>query len=247
VTAAALRAEILKLRTTKTILGLIGTMVGLVLLIVLLHLLTSKGLPTRSRELSILMEGGVVLGSTFAALVGAMSITSEIRYGTIRPTFLGIPQRGRVIAAKAITSIAAGLLTGLVAAALAVAVGAIAITARGDSMQLSGADYARLIAGGAGAAALLAGIGLGVGAVVRNQVGAIIGLFIWLEIVENVIGDSAPSVARYLPGDLARGIAGQQAGTLHPLPLPVSLLLLIAYAATAAGIGWRATTRRDFA
>jgi ABC-2 type transport system permease protein len=244
-TAAALRAEILKLRTTKTILALIGSMAGLVLLIVLLHVMASNSVPTRSRELSILMEGGVVLGSTFAALAGAMSITSEIRYGTIRPTFLGIPQRGQVIAAKAITSIAAGLLTGLVAATLAVAVGAIAITARGDSMQLSGADYARLIAGGAGAAALLAGIGLGVGAVVRNQVGAIIGLFIWLEIVENVIGDSAPKVARYLPGDLARGIAGQQAGTQQPLPLAISLLLLIVYAAVAAAIGWRAITHRD--
>jgi len=244
---AALRAEILKLRTTKTILALLAAMVGLVLLVVLMHALggSVQGLATRQHQLRALVEGGPVLGSTFAALAGAMSITAEIRHGTIRPTFLGIPQRGRVIAAKAITSVVAGLLIGLVATGLAAAVGTVAITSRGIPIQLSAADYARLVAGGAGAAALWAGIGLGVGVVVRDQVAAIVGIFLWKEIVENVLVDGAPGVSPYMPGVLVQGVAGAQAGTVNSLAL--GLLLLAAYTAAAAVLGWRTATRRDFA
>ena len=235
------------MRTTKTILGLFAAMVGLVLLSVILHSLglSSHDLSPRSGQLRVVDEAGESLGAVFAALVGAMSITGEIRYGTIRPTLLGIPQRGTVIAAKAATSVAAGVIFGLAATALAAAVGTAAMSARGVTIQLHGGDYARLIGGGAGAAALWAGIGLGVGAVVRNQVGAVVGIFVWLEIVENILGDSVSRVSRYLPGALAQAVSAQRAGVLHS-PL-LALLGLAAWTLLAGAVGWRTTLRRDFA
>lgn len=245
--SAAFRAEILKLRTTRTLLGLTGAMLGLVLFSVILHSLglSLHDLAAKSGQLRVLSEAGETLGAVFAGLLGAMSITAEIRHGTIRPTFLGTPQRGRVIAAKGATSVAVGVALGLLATGLAAAVGSAAMSARGVALHLNAGDYLRLIAGGAGAAALWAAIGLGVGAVVRNQVTAIVGIFIWLQIVENILADSASSVSRYMPGGLAQAISASRSGLVASPAL--ALILLAVYAAAAAATGWRTTLRRDFA
>jgi ABC-type transport system involved in multi-copper enzyme maturation permease subunit len=244
---AELRAEFRKLRTTKTSLGLVGAMVGLVVVSVTLHGLglPARDLATRSNQLRVFVEAGESLGAVFAGLLGAMSITGEIRHGTIRPTLLGTPQRGRVIAAKAVTTMTTGLLFGLLASGVAAGVGAVILSGRGATIRLDGGDYALLVAGGAAAAALWAVIGLGIGALVRNQVAAIVFIFVWVQIVENLLVDSAPSVSRFMPGTLGQAITGQRIGTLHTPAL--GALLLAGYAAVVVAAGWRTTRQRDFA
>jgi ABC-type transport system involved in multi-copper enzyme maturation permease subunit len=241
------RAEFLKQRTTKTLLGLLGAMIGLVLLSIMLHGfgLATRDVADRSRQLRILVESGESLGAVFAGLLGAMSVTGEVRHGTIRPTFLTTPQRGRVVAAKALTSMLSGLLFGLIATGIASALGTAVLSGRGVTIHLDGGDYALLLAGGAAAAALWAVIGLGVGALLRNQVAAIVGIFVWVQIVENLLVDSAPAVSRFMPGALGQAITGQRTGTVRSPAL--GALLLVLYAAAVVGIGSLVTTRRDFA
>jgi hypothetical protein len=75
----------------------------------------------------------------------------------------------------------------------------------------------------AAAAALWAVIGLGLGAVVRKQVAAIVGLFVWMQIVENLLVDSVPRVSRFMAG----ASAGQSPGNApehctRPRPAPCS-------------------------
>src|SRR5262249_61660589 len=91
-TAAVLRAELFKQRTTRTTLGLFATMLGLVLLAELLHGygLPAKDIGSARRQLQLLAPGEII-GTLLAALLGAMSITGEIRHGTIRPTLLVSP------------------------------------------------------------------------------------------------------------------------------------------------------------
>jgi ABC-2 type transport system permease protein len=101
----------------------------------------------------------------------------------------------------------------------------------------------RLLLDGAAGAALMAAIGLDVGPLVRNQVPTVVGMVVWLLFVENILGDSVPSFGRYMPGALARALAGERSGLLHSAPL--ALLLLVVYAAAIAVIGWRTTLRRD--
>ena len=79
---------------------------------------------------------GEFLAALFAALLGAMSITAEIRHGTIRATFLITPRRGRVVTAKVLVSILIGSGFGLVAGAVATAAGTAALRARGIDLQL---------------------------------------------------------------------------------------------------------------
>jgi ABC-2 type transport system permease protein len=242
---AQLRAELFKRRSTRTGLALLAALLGLVAVAVLLHVVgfSAEDLGSKSNQLHV-FNPGQLLGSLFAALLGAMSITGEIRYGTIRPTFLVTPWRARVVAAKVGASILLGAGFGLAAGALAAGVGAGALNARGIEVQLDAGDYALLLAGGTASAALWAAIGVGVGAVVRDQVPALVGLCAWLLFVEGLlVGDILEDIGRFTPGAAAAALSGQDSDTL--LPPALALLLLALYAAAAALTGTRATTRRD--
>jgi ABC-2 type transport system permease protein len=245
---AVLRAELFKQRSTRTSLGLAAGMVGLVAFAVLIHGsgVGTDNADTAAKQLTRVLGPGELIGVLFAALLGAMSITTEIRHGTIRPTFLVTPWRSRVITTKAATSILIGAGFGLAATAVAAATATAALRIRGIDVLLDGGDYALFLAGGAAAAALWAAIGVGVGAVVRNQVPALIGLCVWLLFVETLLlGDVAnlSDIGRFLPGAAAQGLSGQDPGTL--LAPAAALALLPLYAAAAVTVGSRATTRRD--
>jgi ABC-2 type transport system permease protein len=246
---AQLRAELLKQRSTRTGLGLFGGMLGLVLFAVLLHGLglAAGNLDSTSEQLMVFGRGEF-LAAVFAALLGALSITGEIRHGTIRPTLLVTPRRGRVVAAKVLVSTLIGAGFGLAGCALAAGVGSGALRARGIDLELTGSDYALLLAGGAAAAGLWAAIGVGLGAIVRNQVPTLIGICGWLLFVEGLLVSDVAGVGelgRFAPGALGEAISGQDPDTL--VAPAVGLVLLTLYAAASAAAGWLATARRDVA
>ena len=245
-----IRSELLKQRTTRTSLLLLLWMVGLLLLVVLLHVLSlsTEHLSTVDGQLKV-VGWGTAVGALFASLLGAMSITAEIRYGTIRRTFLVTPRRERVIAAKLTAGALTGLGVGLLAEALASAIEAAGLATRGIHIQLTAGDYLQLLAGGAIAGALFAAIGLGVGAVVRQQVGAVVGLCVWLLLIETTLIGNVPSAGKFAPGAAAGAIAGAiQTQSASKLVAPgIGALVLASYAALAAGAGVVLTNRRDVA
>jgi ABC-2 type transport system permease protein len=243
-----LRSELLKQRTTRTIQQLPLWMVALVALIVVLHIVgfSSRDLSIRENQQKI-YGWGTGIGSLFAALLGALSITGEIRHGTIRPTYLATPHRARVITAKASASALGGLALGLLAEALTAGITSAGLAAREIPVALTTGDFMQLLAGGTGAAALWAAIGTGVGAIVRNQVGTVVGLCVWLLILETSLIGAVPSAAKFAPGASAGALAGAiQTQTPANLLAPaLGALLLFAYATLAAGAGALAATRRD--
>jgi ABC-type transport system involved in multi-copper enzyme maturation permease subunit len=242
-----LRSEVLKQRTTRTVMGMVVAMAGVVVLATALHAfgLDLKNVTERSDQLGIFIDVGTHLGAIFGALVGALAITVEIRHGTIRPTLLATPQRGRVLAAKTIITLINGLVFGALATAVAAASGTLFLTVRGVTINVGAADYAQLILGGAVAAALWAVIGLGLGAIVRNQVPVVVGILVWILFVENLLDGGFPAVGKFAPAALARSIGGATNNTLHAPAL--AALLLAAYAAAALYGGWFIFTRRDIA
>jgi hypothetical protein len=242
--SAQLRAELLKHRSTFTNLGLFLAMLGLVLLAVLLHALAlpADRLASGSDQVQVFRFGSL-LGALFAGLVGAMSITGEIRHGTIRPTFLITPRRGRVIAAKIVAGALVGTVFGLAAVGVALAVGSAALAARGIPSALDGGDYTLMPVGGVAAAALWAPLGLGLAAVLRNQVATLVVIFLWLFFIENLLIDFVPGVGKFAPGAAAAAMTGLDPETL--LAPAVGALLLSLYAVAAAAAGALATLRRD--
>ena len=237
-----LRAELLKQRSTQTTFFLFLAMFGLVTLASALHVLapSATDLASRSHQLEV-FEVGTRVGMLFAGLVGAIAITAEIRYGTIRPTFLVTPRRGPVIAAKLAVSGLAGLAFGLLAEGLMAAMTTAALALRGIPNQLDSGDYLQLLAGGTAAAALWATIGLGIGALVRNQVGTLVGFCAWMFLFESISSSFVPGFGRLLPGGAGIALAGN---TDKPSIL-VAATLLVLYTAAASAAGWFATLRRD--
>jgi ABC-2 type transport system permease protein len=243
-----LRAELLKQRSTRTTVGLLAAMLVLVLLAELLHVSSPAAdkLATLSRQKAVLMPGQL-MGTLFAALLGALAITGEIRHGTIRPTLLANPRRVPMLVAKAAVSALFGAGLGLVAGAAAEAVVVSVLAARGITIHLDAGDYALPLLGGAAAGALWAAIGVGVGALVRNQVATLVGLCAWLLFAEQLLlGDLANlAIHRYLPGAAAAALAGQKPETTTLLAPAAALVLLVAYSAASVVAGSISADRRD--
>jgi hypothetical protein len=237
-----LRSELLKQRSTQTALFLFVAMVGLVALAVALHVLAlgEARLGTNAHQLEV-FQIGTRAGMLFAALAGALAITAEIRFGTIRPTFLVEPRRTPVIAAKLAVGALTGFVFGLLAEGLMAAFAAVAFSIRGIPNELTGSDYLRILLGGAAAAALWAVLGVGVGALVRNQVATLVGLCAWMFLVESVSEGFVPGAAKLMPGGAGLSLAGNE----HKLSVAVAAVLLIAYTAAAAAAGWVTTLHRD--
>jgi ABC-type transport system involved in multi-copper enzyme maturation permease subunit len=190
---------------------------------------------------------GTSIGALFAALFGAMGITGEFRHGTIRPTLLVTPQRRSVVTAKAISAAMAGLLVGLLAEALAVVIASAGLAIRGIPNTLTGADLTQMLLGGAAAGALWAVIGTGLGTVVRNQIGAVAGLSVWLLLLENILLGNLPRIARFTPGSAAGAISGMipDSGSVTLLAPAVGALVLLGYAALVTAGGLLAIDTRD--
>jgi len=243
-----LRAELLKQRSTQTTFALFGGMFGLVGLAIALHILTpaASDLASRSDQI-VVFEVGTRVGMLFAALAGALAITAEFRYGTIHPTFLVTPRRSPVIAAKLAVSALIGVLFGLVAESLMAGAASAALAGRGIDIQLTSGDYMRLVVGGTVAAALWATIGLGIGALIRNQVPALIGLCAWLLLVEHLLPADA---ARYMPGAAGLGLAIKASHTQLADSVPAlatGAVVLVCCTVAVSAAGWRTTLQRDAA
>ncbi len=106
------KAELLKVRSTRTTIGLMLGMIALILLFTLLTGLLSHaaGLSTKEDQRQLLSVGS--LAGVFSALAGVLLVTSEYRYGTIRPTILFTPKRSQVLAAKLVAGALAGIAFG---------------------------------------------------------------------------------------------------------------------------------------
>jgi ABC-2 type transport system permease protein len=245
---AQLRSELLKQRSTRASAALAAWMVGLVVFVVLLHALSfgADELARQDNQRRI-MGLGPGLGTLFAALLGAMSITGEFRHGTIRPTLLATPNRGLVVAAKVAVSMLGGLVVGVTACALTVVVEVIGLSARGIDVRLTTGDVGQVLAGGALAAALLAAVGVGAGAAIRNQVPAVVGICVWLLLVEPLLLGDVPAAGRFAPGAAAGSIAGAiQTQVSDDLLAPaIGVLVLALYALLVAALGALVLTRRD--
>ena len=172
-----------------------------------------------------------------------MLVTSEYRFGTIRPTFLFTPRRSRVMAAKLAAGLLAGLVFGVVGEGIGFAIGYATLTGRGIDYALNGSQITLLLLGTLAGVALWGALGVGLGVIVRNQVGAIIGLLAWGFIAENLLFAFVPSVGRFGPVHAQDGLMGLT--SRHLLPAAAGGAALIAWTITFALVGIALANRRD--
>ena len=240
---AQIRAELLKVRSTRTTIALILAMIALILLITLLTgLLTHpSGLASKEDQRQLLSLSS--LAGVFSALAGVLLVTSEYRFGTIRPTILFNPQRSHLLGAKVVAGALAGIAFGVLGQAIGWAIGYAILNGRGITVVLSSGDILLLTLGGLAGAALWGAIGVGLGAIIHNQVGAVIALLAWGLVVDNLLFGLAPSVGRFTPDRASDALMGLR---VHHLVSPgAGAITLIAWASALGVLGVALSFRQD--
>ncbi len=240
---AQVKAELLKIRSTRTAIGLVLGMVALILLFTLLTgpLTHTSGLTSREDRRELLSLSS--FAGVFSALAGVMLVTSEYRFGTIRPTILFNPARSRVLAAKVVAGTLAGFAFGVLGEAIGWAVGYAILDGRGISVVLSSSGVLLLTLGGLAGAALWGAIGAGLGAIIHNQVGALIALLAWALVVDNLLFGLVPSVGRFMPTRASDALMGLR--VQHLVSPGVAAITLIAWAGVLAVVGIALSVRQD--
>ncbi|MGY1842135.1 ABC transporter permease [Modestobacter sp. SYSU DS0875] len=179
-------------------------------------------------------------------VLGIIGTTQEYRHRTATPTFLTTPQRGRVVVAKLIAYALAAVPMALVVLAVNIAVVLVYAGARGDAPSLSG-DNLQVVLGAGAALVVYTVIGVGIGALVRNQVGAIVGTLVYLFVVETII-QAIPAISgayKWLPGGALEAMTATFNGSDDLLDAWQGGLLLLGYGLVAAVLGTLLAVRRD--
>jgi ABC-2 type transport system permease protein len=246
---AQLKSELIKLTSTRTIYGLLVGAVAVVALSTW-STISAVGAANVSGELhgqQFFFLASVNL-AVFAVIVGIRAATDEFRHGTVVPSVLSNRSRARLLAAKATIAAAAAVVLAALAqtamlglARLLTGGGMLPGSSRsGSSLEVSSADWAAM-AGLTGASAVWAALGVGIGALVRHQVAAIVGAIVWVLVVENLGAGLLGDAGRYLPGQAAQALA-QLPGLLT---VPAAAAALGAYGAAVLLTAQVALVRRD--
>jgi ABC-2 type transport system permease protein len=254
------RIELLKLTSTRLPYGLLAASAGLTALFTVIEAVragTSGGpAPLTGYAGQAAITAGGVWSLILAAVLGATISSSEFRHHTATLTYLATPSRGRVLAAKTAAGAIAGAVFGLAGYVVTVGVTLGFVTAKGDHVAIGAATLANWGAGHLAGAALLGAVGVAVGALVRSQLGAMIGIFAWMVIIESLIGGLFNGARPYLPYTAATALGGVPLGTsafgpgrgaeaIAALPFAAGAALLLAIALAGALIANRTVVRQD--
>jgi ABC-type transport system involved in multi-copper enzyme maturation permease subunit len=144
---------------------------------------------------------GTPIGLIPLIVVGAMFITAEYRRGLIHVSLTASPSRGRLLAAKAVVVGAVSFVTGLIAAALAVAVGARILAGTGVPLwPVPALSLVRMLVGTGALLAVAAVLALAVGTAARRSATAVAAAIVVIFVPYLLV-----LVPPLLPGHVGRG------------------------------------------
>jgi ABC-2 type transport system permease protein len=191
---------------------------------------------------------GLVLGQFLLGTLGVLAITTEFSAGMIRATFAAAPSRPLVLAAKAAVLGTVTLAAGEVSVFAAFLAGQAALKAPAPHATLGQPGVLRAVLMAGAYPALIALIGLGIGALVRHTAGAIcalVGVVFVLPLLFSALSPSIQNtVLKFLPDTMRNSLTSVKPIT-HTLSPGVTLLLLCGYAMVALAAGAWALARRD--
>ncbi|MDA3021431.1 MAG: hypothetical protein O2943_01970 [Actinomycetota bacterium] len=250
------RSEFRKVTTTKVLLWLtIATIAFSALNVVLLVFLTPRAMDIDS-DLNLLLDpayvtnilGAAGSSSIFILILGIIGMTSEYRHMTITSTFLVTPKRPRVLIAKGITYALLGAALGLIAFITSFAVTLIALMTE-DHAPVDAIIALQILGGVVLAFAIYAFVGVSVGALIRNQVAAIVGALVWVLIVEALLTVFVDWIGKWLPGGALNAVLQTTnvtgRGGADILPTATGVVVLLGYAVIFGILASLTTLRRD--
>lgn len=183
------------------------------------------------------------LASMVMLVLGVLATAGEYRHRTIVSTFLAEPGRGRILLAKLSVLGGLGVVVGTLTFGLALAIATPMYSAKGVT-ELP-VDVAAMWLGAALSSGCYALLGVALGALTRNTVGAVIGGLAWVQLIEvGVLQNVWPAVAKWLPTGAAVAVTGpgSSPGLLSPR---IAAVVLAGWAIAIAATATRVSLRRD--
>lgn len=179
-------------------------------------------------------------------LLGVLAFTQEFRCGTVTSTYLCEPRRTRVLVAKWLSLALASIVITAATLALSVTL-AIALVGSRDGDARVAAQFWQMVAAGFVVMAAYGVIGVAVGALVRNQIAAVVGVLVWMNVVEQIVINSFPAVGRWMPEGAAYALL-RLGPTINLdgklLSASAGGLVLVSYTAAAVALAFLVAPRR---
>jgi ABC-2 type transport system permease protein len=250
--ARQVRVELRKTATTRAVWGLLLGFLVLTAVNVVAQVLASDQAPAQQGVPALDSPEGLrnvfaatLQAAVFTLLLGVLSVTSEFRHGTAVSTFMAVPRRGRVVAAKAIALPIVALGYAVAGIVLTVAIAWPMLDWKGVTVSADD-QVPQVLLGCLVAVTLYAVLGVGFGALVRNQVAALAVALVWMLLVESLLVTFVPEVGRWLPGGAASAMTlGQPLRGGELLGQGAGAALFAGYGIVLALVGARTTVRRD--
>jgi ABC-2 type transport system permease protein len=233
--------ELLKLRTTRAHIYLLAAQLAVVAAAVAGVVVSGKDLQSPGAERVLLAHVGPSF--IFALVLGITAVAGEYRDGTIIDTFLATPRRERVYAAKLVAFAGVGLVVGILSAATAVAVAAVAYAMDGSALNLGAPDVWQTLLGGIAFIALCCVCGVAVGALIPNIGASVATALAWTALVEVTMYSLVGDLSRWLP--IASGFALNNTPQMNMLSQSLGGLVFTGYAVALTALGAVAIVRRD--
>jgi ABC-type transport system involved in multi-copper enzyme maturation permease subunit len=259
-----MKAELFKMRTTPGLWILVGVTLLLTgLLGILPDFFVTVGphhtiftAPHTVPQLRLLVGAGYEPGALLAPVLGVLCITTEYRQKVLTVTLLVTPRRSVVLVAKVVASAIWGVVLGVASLVMVAALGVPLFESQGGRFSTLVHQIGPVVPGLLGAYALLAVFGMGIGTLLRNQVGAVIfalALSLVLEpvivlLVHHILHDDLNWFPSRSTAALAGGLTRQTQGNAGEGPLLswwLGGLALLGWGAGSAAVGYFTTFRRD--
>ena len=174
-------------------------------------------------------------------ILGILAAGSEFRHRTIIPVLLATPHRARIFAVK--VAVIAGLGAVFSALVFGLGLGTVVLTLSVHGIHHLPAGVGQLYLGTVVSSACFGMIGVALGALTRNTIGAIA----WTLFVEQVIlAAIVPGIEKWLPTGAAIDLTNAPGpGPSHSLSPAAAGLVLAGYAIVLLLAASRTTIRRD--
>jgi ABC-2 type transport system permease protein len=178
-----IRGELIKVRTTRTALGFATAALLLVLAVVLITILAGDPQGAQEKRDALNVAAALFVPLLLFGIVGA---TGEFRHRTLAPAVLIQPNRAKLTAARLIAYMLTAAVVGAVMVVVAFVVG-LPLLAGQPGSDLESSDLVTVAGGALIVAVLCAAVGVGIGVVVKNQVAGVVGILLWLFIIDPLL------------------------------------------------------------
>lgn len=242
-----IQAELKKLATVRTFKGLVaGAMAFSLVRFAMVVISAGKieasplGTAATTRDMLLVAGSGVIL----FLVIGVLCVSTEVRHGTIGWTFLATPGRWRVMGAKVVAVSLVAMVYLLAMSGILLGLTVLVFNRNGIPLDTINGELFKMLGGVMIGMPLYAIAGVGIGALIHNQIAALMVPLAWILIIETFLPSFGLMwLMAWMPGGATASLGRADLPGL--LPMWGGALLMMGYALAFVAAGGSALARRD--